>query len=84
MTSFHQVVEARSKEAEDKSITIHTDKEYNDNPMDRVDVEEKVVVNTLTDLDSVYKACIQNCNVDLQVGHNFWRCLKLWNFIVDM
>ena len=41
-----RVVTQRSKENEDKSIIIHTDKEYNDNPMDRVDVEEKVVVES--------------------------------------
>ena len=46
---------------------IHTDKEYNDNPMDRVDVEEKVVVESVKSLDSIYKNCVETCNVDLQV-----------------
>jgi len=62
-----RVVTQRSKENEDKSIIIHTDKEYNDNPMDRVDVEEKVVVESIKPLDSIYKNCIETCNVDLQV-----------------
>jgi len=62
-----RIVTQRSKEAEDKSIIIHTDKEYNDNPMDRVDIEEKVVVEDVKDLDTIYKNCIQACNVDIQV-----------------
>merc|ERR1719188_2979450 len=35
--------------------------------MDRVDVEEKVVVESIKPLDSIYKNCIETCNVDLQV-----------------
>ena len=62
-----RVVNNRSKETEDKSIKIHCDKEYNDNPMDRVDVEESIVVQEVKDLDSIYKKCIENCGVDLQV-----------------
>lgn len=62
-----RVVSQRSKEAEDKSIKIHTDKEYNDNPMDRVDIEESIVVEEVKDLDTIYKKCIDNCGVDLQV-----------------
>jgi len=63
-----RVVNNRSKETEDKSIKIHCDKEYNDNPMDRVDVEESIVVQEVKDLDSIYKKCIENCGVDLQVS----------------
>ena len=32
-----QIVNKRAAESADKSIKVHTDKEYNDNPMDRVD-----------------------------------------------
>ena len=62
-----RVVQQRAKESEDKSIKVHTDKEYNDNPMDRVDEEKSLVVETVQDLDSVYKNCIETCGVDLQV-----------------
>jgi len=62
-----RVVQQRANSAEDKSIKIHTDKEYNDNPMDRVDEEKSLVVETVQDLDSVYKNCIETCGVELQV-----------------
>ena len=71
-----RVVSQRSKEAEDKSIKIHTDKEYNDNPMDRVDVEESIVVEEVKDLDTIYKKCIENCGVDLQVSRMKLRVFR--------
>merc|ERR1712045_880410 len=46
---------------------VHTDKEYNDNPMDRVDQEETVVVESVKDLDSIYQSITENCKVDLKV-----------------
>ena len=64
---FVRVVTARAKENEDKTIKIHNDKEYNDNPMDRVDIEEEVKVEEVKDIDAIYRSCIETCGVDLQV-----------------
>ena len=62
-----RVVTQRAAESADKSIKVHTDKEYNDNPMDRVDQEETVVVESVKDLDTIYQSITENCKVDLRV-----------------
>ena len=62
-----RVVTERAAEAADKTIKVHTDKEYNDNPMDRVDQEETVVVESVKDLDSIYQSITESCKVDLRV-----------------
>ena len=62
-----QIVNKRAAESADKSIKVHTDKEYNDNPMDRVDQEETVVVESVKDLDTIYQSIIETCKVDLRV-----------------
>ena len=54
---------------EDKTIKIHVDKEFAENPMDRIDLEESIVVDSIKDLDSVYDICKEKSNVDLQVVH---------------
>merc|ERR1711884_918670 len=62
-----RVVTERAAGTSDKTIKVHTDKEYNDNPMDRVDQEETVVVESVKDLDSIYQTITENCKVDLRV-----------------
>lgn len=64
---FSKIVANRAKENAEKQIKVHVDKEYNDNPMDRVDIEETIVVESVKDLEAVYQACREACNVDLQV-----------------
>ena len=54
---------------EDKTIKIHVDKEFAENPMDRIDLEESIVVDSIKDLDSVYDICREKSNVNLQVVH---------------
>ena len=56
-------------ESVDKTLKIHKDKEFAENPMDRVDFEEILQVESIDDLDSVYEKCSKKCNVDLQVIH---------------
>ena len=62
-----RIVNQRAAESADKSIKVHTDKEYNDNPMDRVDQEETVVVESVKDLDTIYQSITETCKVDLRV-----------------
>ena len=78
-----KVLKRRQKESGNSSIKIHQDKEYSENPMERVDVEETLTVQedgikvfpkfqsklqlTIQDLESVYNYCREKCNVDLQV-----------------
>ena len=37
--------------------------------MDRIDLEESIVVDSIKDLDSVYDICREKSNVNLQVVH---------------
>merc|ERR1712001_668088 len=64
-----KVLRRRQKESGNSSIKIHQDKEYAENPMERVDVEETLTVQEdgIKDLESVYTYCREKCNVDLQV-----------------
>merc|ERR1712088_707932 len=64
-----KVLKRRQKESGSSSIKIHQDKEYSENPMERVDVEETLAVQEdgIKDLESVYAFCREKCNVDLQV-----------------
>jgi len=64
-----KVLKRRQKESGNSSIKIHQDKEYSENPMERVDVEETLTVQEdgIKDLESVYAYCREKCNVDLQV-----------------
>merc|ERR1712001_31509 len=64
-----KVLKRRQKESGNSSIKIHQDKEYTENPMERVDVEETLTVQEdgMKDLESVYTYCREKCNVDLQV-----------------
>ena len=62
-----RIVNQRAAESADKSIKVHTDKEYNDNPMDRVDEEKTVVVESVKDLDTIYQSITETCKVDLRV-----------------
>jgi len=64
-----KVLRRRQKESGNSTMKIHVDKEYSENPMERVDVEETLTVqeNGIKDLDSVYSYCREKCNVDLQV-----------------
>merc|ERR1719295_320753 len=64
-----KVLRRGQKESGNSSIEIHQDKEYSENPMERVDVEETLTVQEdgIKDLESVYASCREKCNVDLQV-----------------
>jgi len=60
----------RAKESSNNTIKIHRDKEFSENPMERVDMEETVTVEEdgIKDLEAVYSYCREKCAVDLQVG----------------
>ena len=51
----------------DKTLKIHVDKEFAENPLDRVDLEETIVVESINDLDSVYENCREKSKVNLEV-----------------
>jgi len=59
----------RAKESSNNTIKIHRDKEFSENPMERVDMEETVTVEEdgIKDLEAVYSYCREKCAVDLQV-----------------
>ena len=52
---------------EQNEVKIHIDREFAENPLDRVDLEESIVVESIKDLDSVYDFCRAKCNVKLEV-----------------
>jgi len=62
-----KVIRKRAKESSDNTIKIHVDRDYNENPMDRVDVEETLAVESVKTLQGVYEFCSQECNVTLDV-----------------
>ena len=68
---FHLADMLRKKlnESGDKTLKIHRDKEYAENPMDRVDFEETLQVESIDDLDAVYDKCRKQCNVNLEIIH---------------
>jgi protein-tyrosine phosphatase len=59
----------RVKESSNSTIKIHRDKEFSENPMERVDLEETITVEEdgIKDLEAVYSYCREKCAVDLQV-----------------
>ena len=54
---------------EDKTIKIHVDREFAENPLDRIDIEESIVVESVNDLDAVFELCSMENKVQLQVIH---------------
>ena len=68
---FHLADMLRKKleDSGDKTLKIHKDKEYEENPMDRVDYEETLQVDAIDDLDAVYEKCRKACNVNLEIVH---------------
>ena len=62
-----KVIGKRSKASSDNTIKVHVDKDFNENPMDREDIEETLVVESIKDLQEVYNSCKETCNVDLEV-----------------
>jgi len=62
-----KVIGKRMKASKDNTIEVHVDKSFNENPMDRTDVEESLVVESVKDLETVYNSCRDTCNVNLQV-----------------
>jgi len=54
-------------DATTKTIKIHVDREFAENPLDRVDLEETVVVDNIKDLDSVYDYCREQIKINLQI-----------------
>lgn len=69
-----RVLRQRAKETENNSIKIHRDKarsrkEYAENPMERIDVEDTLVVaeDGIKDMEAVYNHCREVCNIDLKV-----------------
>ena len=62
-----KVIGKRLKTSEDKTIKVHVDKAFNENPMDRDDVEENLAVESIKDLQAVYTSCREICNVNLEV-----------------
>merc|ERR1711992_109345 len=59
----------RVKESSNSTIKIHRDKEFSENPTERVDMEETITVEEdgIKDLEAVYSYCREKCAVDLQV-----------------
>ena len=51
----------------DKKLKMHVDKDFVENPLDRVDLEESVIVDTIKDLDAVYDSCQEISKVSLEV-----------------
>ena len=51
----------------DKTLKIHVDRDFAENPQDRVDLEETIVVESIKDLDSVYDYCREKSKVNLEV-----------------
>lgn len=62
-----KVIGKRLKASKDNTIEIHVDKSFNENPMDRTDVEESLVVESVQDLETVYNSCRDICNVNLHI-----------------
>ena len=61
------VLKKQFKNSEDGTIKVHKDKNYAENPMERVDLEEIVKVESIKDLESVYKECAEQSGVNLVV-----------------
>merc|ERR1711915_197625 len=61
------VLKKQLKASEDSTIKIHKDKNYAENPMERVDLEESLKVTSIKDLNSVYKESAEQTGVDLIV-----------------
>jgi len=62
-----KVVEKRLEASEDNTIKVHYDRDFNENPMDRSDVEEPLAVECIKDSEEVYNSCRSLCNVNLEV-----------------
>jgi len=62
-----KVIKKRLNASTDKTIKIHMDREFNENPMDRNDIEESLTVESIKDLETVFKDCREACNVNLEL-----------------
>merc|ERR1711892_523752 len=61
------VLKKQLKNSEDGTIKFHKDKSYAENPMERVDLEESLKVESIKDLQSLYKECAEQSGVNLVV-----------------
>jgi len=66
-THLAKVMKKRKKANPENKISILHDLDYVENPMDREDDESTLVVETIKDLESVYRDCKEKCNVSLEV-----------------
>ena len=62
-----KVVKRRKNESGNNTVKIKIDLDFAENPMDRGDDEDTLVIEEIKDLDSVYKYCREKCNVNLEV-----------------
>ena len=66
-THLVNVVKRRKNESGNNTVKIKIDLDFAENPMDREDDEDTLVIEEIKDLDSVYKYCREKCNVNLEV-----------------
>ena len=64
-----RILKKRLKEGDNGTIVIHQDREFAENPMERVDIEVALEVKSIEDYESVYNNCREMCNVELKVIH---------------
>merc|ERR1712042_148574 len=61
------VLKKRLKNSEDGTIKIHRDRNYAENPLERIDLEEALKIESIKDLESVYKESAEQSGVNLVV-----------------
>jgi len=61
------VLKKQLKNSEEGTIKIHRDKNYAENPLERVDLEETLKIESIKDLESVYKESAEQSGVNLVV-----------------
>ena len=63
--SFVEVIKKKVTESSTNSIKISKDKSFQENPMDRVDIEVSLQVNSIESVDMIIEKCSKVCNVEL-------------------